>query len=100
MATTAILPIHVGKGKGNGKSRAVATALGISINYVTNPEKTNGGELITAYECDPMICDAEFAFSKNQYAVLTGRDQGARDVIGYHLRISFAPGETDAATAN
>lgn len=39
-------------------------------------------------------------FSKNQYAAITGRNQGKNDVLAYHLRISFKPGETDAATAN
>lgn len=39
-------------------------------------------------------------FSKNQYAAITGRDQGKQDVIAYHLRISFKPEETNAETAN
>jgi len=94
MATTTIIPLHAGKG------RPVATALKISADYIKNPEKTDGGEWVTAYACDPLIVDEEFSFSKNQYAAITGRSQGARDVIGYHLRISFKPGETDAATAN
>ena len=94
MATTTIIPLHVGKG------RTVATALGLTVDYVKNPAKTENGEWVTSYECDPLIADQEFLFSKNQYASITGRDQGARDVIGYHLRISFMPGETDAQTAN
>jgi len=93
MATTAIIPLHAG-------GRTVATALGISLDYIENPDKTEQGEWVTAYCCDPLIADKEFTFSKNQYAAITGRRQGARDVIGYHLRISFKPGETDAATAN
>ena len=94
MATTTIIPLHIGKG------RTVATALGLTVDYVKNPNKTENGEWITSYECDPLIADQEFLFSKNQYAAITGRDQGARDVIGFHLRISFMPGETDAQTAN
>ena len=94
MATTRIIPLHTGKG------RTVATALGLRVDYVENPDKTDDGEWVTAYECDPLIVDKEFMFSKNQYAAITGRNQGARDVIAYHLRISFKPGETDAATAN
>jgi hypothetical protein len=93
MATTTIIPLHAG-------GRAVATALGLSIDYIENPDKTEQGEWVTAYCCDPLIADKEFAFSKNQYALVTGRSQGTRDVIGYHLRISFKPGETDAPTAN
>jgi len=94
VATTTIIPLHTGKG------RTVATALGISVGYIENPDKTEQGEWVTSYECDPLIADDEFLFSKNHYAAVTGRDQGANDVIGYHLRISFKPGETDAQTAN
>jgi hypothetical protein len=32
--------------------------------------------------------------------MITGRDQGKRDVLAYHLRQSFKPGEIDPATAN
>jgi hypothetical protein len=94
MATTAIIPLHVGKG------RTIATALGRSVNYAENPNKTEQGDWVTSYECDPLIADDEFLFSKNQYAAITGREQGTHDVIAYHLRISFKPGETDAQTAN
>jgi hypothetical protein len=37
--------------------------------------------------------------SKRQYEK-TGRNQGRRDVIAYHIRQSFKPGEIDAKTAN
>jgi hypothetical protein len=94
MATTTLIPLHAGKG------RTVAAALRGTTDYVKNPEKTNGGEWVTAYECDPLTADAEFLFAKNHYAQITGRDQGGRDVIGYHLRQSFKPGEIDPATAN
>ena len=93
MATTTIIPIHAG-------SRSIAKVLKKSIDYINNPNKTDNGEWVTAYECDPLIADAEFLFSKNQYASITGRSQGKNDVLAYHLRISFKPGETDAATAN
>ena len=75
-----------------GKNRSVAAALRDSTAYVENPDKTNGGELVTAYECDPRTVDAEFALSKRQYETLTGRSQGKNDVIAYHLRQSFKPG--------
>ena len=96
MATTAILPIHAG-GRGG---RPIAAALKISVDYVKNPEKTDGGEWVTAYGCDPLIADDEFLFSKRQYMSITGRDHGANDVVAYHVRVSFKPGETDARTAN
>lgn len=94
MATTRLIPLHVGKGG------SIATALGRSKDYVENPHKTDGGEWISAYECDPVNADAEFLFAKRQYAMITGRDQGKHDVIAYHLRQAFKPGEVDPATAN
>lgn len=94
MATTRLMSLHTGKG------RSIATALGKTTDYVDNPEKTEGGEWISSYECDPMIADEEFLLSKRQYGARTGRDQGERDVIAYHLRQSFKPGEIDPATAN
>ena len=94
MGTTAIIPIHAGKG------RPVAAALKMSVDYIKNGEKTEGGQWVTAYACDPLIADDEFLFSKNQYALITGRSQGARDVLAYFIRIAFKPGETDAGTAN
>jgi len=94
MATTTIIPIHAGKGS------SIATTLGRSTNYVKNPDKTEDGEFISTYECDALSVDAEFQHSKRRYAVLTGRDQGEHDVLAYHLRQSFTPGEIDPQTAN
>ena len=94
MATTRLIPLHTGKG------RSVAEALGCTTDYVENPDKTAGGEWITTYECDPAIADQEFLFSKRQYATLTGREKKDNDVIAYHLRQSFKPGEIDPAKAN
>jgi hypothetical protein len=93
MAVTALFPLKAGK-------RSVSAALGRTTTYVKNPEKTDGGEWVSAYECDPLTVDAEFAFSKSQYAKITGRNQGSHDVIAYHLRQAFKPGEIDAETAN
>ena len=87
MATTRLMPLHTGKG------RTVAEALVRTTDYVKNPEKTDGGELVTAYQCNPAIVDQEFLFSKQQYAAMTGRNQKEHDVLAYHLRQSFKPGE-------
>ena len=94
MATTRLMPLHIGKG------RTVAEALARTTNYVKNPEKTNGGDLVTAYQCNPAIVDQEFLFSKRQYATITGRDQKEHDMIAYHLRQSFKPGEVTPELAN
>ena len=94
MATTRLMPLHTGKG------RTVAEALDRTTDYVKNPEKTDGGELVTAYQCNPAIADQEFLFSKRQYAAITGRNQKEHDVIAYHLRQSFKPGEITPELAN
>ena len=94
MATTRLMPLHIGKG------RTVAEALARTTNYVKNPEKTNGGDLVTAYQCNLAIVDQEFLFSKRQYATITGRDQKEHDMIAYHLRQSFKPGEVTPELAN
>lgn len=94
MATTRLMPLHAGKG------RTVAETLGRVTDYVENPEKTNGGELVTAYQCNPSIADQEFLFSKRQYAAITGRERKDSDVIAYHLRQSFKPGEITPELAN
>jgi hypothetical protein len=94
MATTTLIQLHAGNGGG------IAAAIGRSVDYVENPDKTNGGEWVTAYECDPLTVAEEFMFSKRQYAAQGGRDYGERSVIGYHLRQAFKPGEIDAETAN
>lgn len=94
MATTRLMPLHTGKG------RTVAEALGRTTDYVKNPEKTDGGELVSAYQCNPAIVDQEFLFSKRQYAAMTRRNQKEHDVIAYHLRQSFKPGEITPELAN
>ncbi len=94
MATTRLMPLHSGKG------RTVAEALGRVTDYVENPEKTNGGDLVTAHQCNPSIANQEFLFSKRQYAVITGRERKENDVIAYHLRQSFKPGEITPERAN
>lgn len=86
MATTRIMPLHTGKG------RSVGTAISDILDYVKNPQKTDGGRLITSVGCDSRIADAEFLFSKGQYLSITGRTQ-ENAVIAYHVRQSFRPGE-------
>ena len=61
MATTRIMPLHVGKGR--TESRAISDI----IDYVANPKKTDNGRLITGYACDSRTADAEFLLAKRQY---------------------------------
>ena len=94
MATTRIMPLHVGKGR--TESRAISDI----IDYVANPQKTDGGKLITGFACDSRVADAEFMLAKRQYIAATGRVRGADDVIAYHVRQSFKPGEITPEEAN
>ena len=94
MATTRLMPLHTGKG------RTVGQGIRDIIDYTENPQKTDGGRLITSWQCDSRIADAEFLFTKNQYIQKTGRVRGEDDVIAYHLRQSFVPGEITAEEAN
>ena len=94
MATTRIIPLHAGKG------RTVGKAISDIIDYVKNPEKTDHGRLITSYQCDSRVADAQFLLDKQTYAARTGRVRGADDVIAYHLRQSFVPGEITQEEAN
>ena len=64
-----------------------------STGYVQNPAKTNTGELVKTYACDPRTVDEEFYIAKREYEHITGRNQGKRDVIAYHIRQAFKPGE-------
>lgn len=88
------MPLHIGKG------RDVSTAISDIIDYVENPQKTDNGRLIYGYECDTRTADAEFLLSKRQYINLTGRQRGTDDVIAYHLRQSFMPGEITPEKSN
>ena len=94
MATTRLMPLHTGKG------RTVGQAISDIIDYTENPQKTDGGRLITSWQCDSRIADAEFLFTKNQYIQKTGRVRGEDNVIAYHLRQSFVPGEITPEDAN
>ena len=94
MATTRIMPLHIGKG------RTVSKAVSDIIDYVENPQKTENGKLISCYGCDSRTADAEFVLAKREYITKTGRVRGADDVIAYHLRQSFVPGEITPEEAN
>ena len=51
MATTRIMPLHIGKGRTIGK------AVREILDYVKNPEKTDQQRLISSFECDSRMAD-------------------------------------------
>ena len=93
MATTRIIPMHINKGK------TIAQCLTDRIDYATNPEKTNGGELISSFGCDYHTADAEFLLRKKQYDELKQRNI-RNEIIAYQIRQSFKPGEVTPEEAN
>ena len=94
MATTNLMPLHP------GKDGSIAKAFQRIIGYVENPEKTNKGSLVTAYQCEPNTAASEFTLDKRTYFMRTGKVDGRREVIAYHLRQSFVPGEITPEEAN
>lgn len=93
MATTRLISMHQNKGK------SIADCLADRTDYAKNPDKTNDGEYISSYECDPKTVQGEFLLSKRIYLDITGREQ-ANDVIAYQIRQSFKPGEITPELAN
>lgn len=93
MAATRLIAMHINKGK------TVAQCLADRTDYSQNAAKTNNGEYISSYECDPKTADEEFLLSKRQYQHITGRHQ-KHDVIAYQIRQSFKPGEITPEEAN
>lgn len=94
MATTRLIPLHTGKGR--NFSKAIRNVIG----YVSNPKKTHQGELVTGFGCNPETADGEFLLMKREYIAQTGRLRRKDDVIAYHLRQSFMPGEITPEEAN
>lgn len=93
MAATRLIALHVNKGK------TVAQCLADRTDYSQNAEKTNDGEFICSYECDPKTADEEFLLSKRQYQHITGREH-RNNIIAYQIRQSFKPGEITPEEAN
>jgi len=90
LATTRLMPLHIGKGQTAGD--AIKRALG----YIKDPMKTENGILVTSYGCTPQTAEAEFMLMRREYLTITGRRRGKDDV----LRQSFKPGEITPEEAN
>lgn len=93
MATTHIISIHVGKGK------TAYQSIKERLDYIMNPEKTNGGLLISSHACFSETAADEFMLYRQEYLNTTGRKRGD-EVLAYHVRQAFEPGEITAEKAN
>ena len=93
MAAIRLIAMHQNKG------RSLQKCLKDRTDYAQNPEKTDGGELVSSYQCDPEFVEEQFAASKEEYLDITGR-KIVGDIIAYQIRQSFKPGEITPEEAN
>ncbi len=93
MAATRLIALHVKKGK------SAAASIRDRLDYTLNSEKTQKGEFISAYECDPYLAWREFSLAREMYLQQNVRSF-EKDVIGYQIRQSFKPGEITPEEAN
>lgn len=93
MAATRLIPLHVNKGK------TASQSLKDRLDYAKNPEKTEGGQLVDSYECDPRLAWQEFMLCRNEYLAFR-RSARDSDVIAYQIRQAFKPGEVTPEEAN
>ncbi len=93
MVAARLIAMHKNKG------RSIQKCLKDRTDYAQNPEKTEGGEYVSSYECDPKLVEEQFAVSKREYLQISGRHY-AGDIIAYQIRQSFKPGEITPEKAN
>lgn len=93
MAATRLIALHVNRNKG------ASASMHERIDYSQNPVKTENGEWITAYACQPETAAEEFLLSRRQYKEITGREYKG-DIIAYQIRQSFKLGEITPEDAN
>lgn len=76
----------------NGQT--VAHTVHERLSYAINPEKTNSGQLVKAYGCEPQTAAGEMLLCKKEYETYIGRSEEKKsDIVLYQIRQSFKPGE-------
>ena len=93
VAAVRLIAMHKNRG------RSLQQCIKDRTDYAQNPEKTEGGEYISSYECKPQLVDEQFANAKIRYYEQTGRKQFS-DIIAYQIRQAFKPGEITPEEAN
>lgn len=93
MAATRLIPLHINKGK------TAAASIKDRIDYAEDPNKTENGNLVASYECDPRLAWQEFMLDRGRYLAAHGSERES-DVIGYQIRQAFKPGEITPEEAN
>ena len=93
MAATRIMSIH------NSKGKTPRQSITDRLDYIMNSEKTDGGVLISSNACMPETAADEFMLYRQEYIQRTGREIN-NEVLAYHVRQSFKPGEITPEKAN
>jgi hypothetical protein len=75
------------------KTHPIKRALKAAIDYICNPEKTDGKLLVSSYGCAAETADIEFAWTR-RHAI----DKGTN--LGRHLIQAFQPGEVTPEQAH
>ncbi len=64
------------------------------IAYAVNPAKTDHGQWVIAYGCDPATAAAEMLLTKREYELQNGPERArSSNILLYQIRQAFAPGE-------
>ena len=75
------------------KTHPIKSTLKAAIDYICNPEKTDGKLLVSSYGCTAETADIEFAWTRRHSI-----DKGTN--LGRHLIQAFEPGEVSAEEAH
>ncbi|MCC0685099.1 relaxase/mobilization nuclease domain-containing protein [Clostridioides sp. ZZV15-6383] len=75
------------------KIKPIKSTLSKALDYIQNPDKTDGKMLVSSFGCSAETADIEFGFTLSQ-----ALDKGNN--LAHHLMQSFEPGEVDYQTAH
>ena len=75
------------------KIKPVKSTLSKALDYIQNPDKTDGKMLVSSFGCSYETADIEFEYTLSQAL-------GKGNNLAFHLIQSFEPGEVDYETAH
>lgn len=77
------------------KNHPINSTLKKAIEYICNPDKTDGTLLIDSYGCTPETADIEFEWTRKK-----AKDNSKESHLARHFIQSFSPGETTPEVAH
>ena len=75
------------------KIKPIKSTLSKALDYIQNPDKTDGKTLVSSFGCSYETADIEFEYTLSQ-----ARQKGNN--LAFHLIQSFEPGEVDCEKAH